>query len=212
VINSNPIHVAIVEDQPDIREMWRDLINLSDGVQCTHIYPDAESFLNDNSRQMVQVVLTDVNLPGMSGIELIAKVKPIQPSIHFIVCTVYEDDQKIFDALAAGATGYLLKSASTEKLVESIIEVKNGGSPMSLSVARRVVQFFSQPKLSTSADVLTTREKEILELLSQGLLYKEIAASLGISKGTVHIHIHNIYEKLQVSNRTEALNKAFRNK
>lgn len=204
------IRVGLIEDTTDIREMWQILINSSDGFSCDHAYHTAEAALEDDDISQVQVFLVDVDLPGISGIEFISRLKPVNPKVQFIVCTVYEDEQKIFDALAAGATGYLLKSTSPSRLMESITEVFNGGSPMSLSVARRVVQYFSQPKFSQEAEVLTKREREILELLSQGLLYKEIAAKLGLSKGTVHIHIHNIYEKLQVDNRTEALNKAFR--
>lgn len=204
------IRVGLIEDTTDIREMWQILINSSEGFSCTHAYGTAEAALEDPSNNEVQVFLVDVDLPGISGIVFISRFKPANPKIQFIVCTVYEDEKKIFDALTAGATGYLLKSTSPSRLMESITEVFHGGSPMSLSVARRVVQYFSQPKFSQEAEILTKREREILELLSQGLLYKEIAAQLGLSKGTVHIHIHNIYEKLQVDNRTEALNKAFR--
>lgn len=204
------IQVAIIEDIDDIRDSWKLLINDANGYACNHAYRCAEDALNDSSNVAVTVFMVDVNLPGISGIEYISKVKPQRPKTQFIVCTVYEDEQKIFDALSAGATGYLLKSTSPAKLLESIADVCNGGSPMSLSVARQVVAYFSQPKFSKEADVLTKREREVLELLSQGLLYKEIAEKLSLSKGTVHIHIHNIYEKLQVDNRTEAINKAFR--
>jgi DNA-binding NarL/FixJ family response regulator len=201
--------IGIVEDQREIREMWQMLIRSSEGFVCDHIYSNAEDALNDSTNKSLEVFLVDVDLPGMSGIDFIRLMKPKYPSMNFVVCTVYEDDEKIFNALSAGATGYLLKSTSPSRLLESITEVYNGGSPMSLSVARKVVAFFNQPKFSASAEVLTNREREILELLAQGLLYKEIAAQLSLSKGTVHIHIHNIYEKLQVNNRTEAINKAF---
>jgi DNA-binding NarL/FixJ family response regulator len=206
------IEVGIIEDIHEIREMWQVLINSAEGFSCSFAYSNAEDAVADPSNNGVDVFLVDVNLPGISGIEFIQKIKPKRQGVHFIVCTVYEDDQKIFDALSAGAVGYLLKSTSPARLLESISEVANGGSPMSLSVARRVVQYFNQPKFSKEADVLTKREREILELLSQGLLYKEIAARLGLSKGTVHIHIHNIYEKLEVNNRTEAINKAYHQK
>lgn len=201
--------VGIIEDTKDIREMFLLLVASADDMQCDWVYGSAEEALSDKSNEEVDVFLVDVNLPGISGIEFIQKMKDQGRKSQFIVSTVYENDQIIFDALAAGATGYLLKNTSSDRLIESIREVHNGGSPMSLTVARRVVQYFNRPQFTSEVDVLTKREKEILELLAKGLLYKEIASQLGLSKGTVHIHIHNIYEKLHVQNRTEALNKAY---
>lgn len=206
------IRVAILEDLHDIREMWQHLISTEEGFLCEWAFASAEDALAHSGMDNIDVFLVDVNLPGINGIEFIKRVKANYPNLQCIVCSVYEDDEKIFNALAAGATGYLLKSTSPAKLLESIQEVCNGGSPMSMSVARRVVAHFAAPRASSAAEVLTPREKEILDLLAQGLLYKEIAAQLNLAKGTVHIHIHNIYHKLQVNNRTEAINKVFHNR
>jgi DNA-binding NarL/FixJ family response regulator len=208
----NTIRVALLEDLHDIREMLQQLINSANGFDCTLVFGTAEEALQHKGLADIDVILVDVNLPGMNGIEFIRRIKSTYPNLHCIVCSIYEDDEKIFNALSAGATGYLLKNTSPAKLIEGIQEVCNGGSPMSMSVARRVVAHFSQPRHSNAAEVLTPREKEILDLLAQGLLYKEIAAQLNLAKGTVHIHIHNIYHKLQVNNRTEAINKVFHNR
>jgi len=152
----------------------------------------------------------DISLPGMTGIECIRQVKDKSPNTQFMMFTVYENDEKVFEALKAGASGYLLKNTGLVQLVESIKELYSGGSPMSANIARKLVTVFREQQKETSlVDVLSHRENEILQLLAKGLLYKEIAEQLAISVSTVRQHIHHIYEKLHVQNRTEAINKAF---
>jgi DNA-binding NarL/FixJ family response regulator len=205
------IDVAIVEDLEEIREALRVLINGSQGFSCTHVFADAEQALAQLPMLKPDVALVDIHLPGKSGIECVQELKEQMPATQFMMCTVYDDDDHIFDALKAGATGYILKRTSPAQILEAIRELHTGGSPMSSEVARRVINSI-QKKNSHSAEaaeVLTDREKEILDYLALGFLYKEIADKLSISRETVKKHIHNIYEKLQVQTRTEALNKAF---
>jgi RNA polymerase sigma factor (sigma-70 family) len=156
----------------------------------------------------------DINLgESESGIDLVKELKPIMPATNFMMCTVYEDDEKIFEALTAGASGYILKKTAPHKLLEAIRELQEGGAPMSNQIARKVVAAFQQKNLglsnSAALNVLSNREKEILELLAKGMLYKEIAAQLFISQETVRKHVYHIYEKLHVNNRVEAINKFF---
>jgi len=155
-------------------------------------------------------VIMDINLPGMSGIECIRQVKKKVPRTQFMMFTVYENDEKVFEALKAGASGYLLKNTGLLQLIEALKELYNGGSPMSANIARKLVNIFQEEHADEEPTTgLSKRENEILQLLSKGLLYKEIADKLGISTGTVRQHIHKIYEKLHVQNRTEAINKAY---
>jgi len=157
------------------------------------------------------IVLMDINLPGMNGIECIRRVKTVCPQLQFMMFTIYEDSEQVFDALAAGASGYLLKKTPRDKILPSIQELYEGGSPMSTQIARKVVAYFQKEKeASNNQAQLSAREREVLELLSKGFVYKEIAARLNIATGTVRQHIHKIYEKLHVQNRTEALNKFYR--
>lgn len=157
------------------------------------------------------IVIMDINLPGMNGIDCINAVKKECPHTQFMMFTVYENDEKVFRALQAGASGYLLKNASPEQIMEALRELYHGGSPMSPMIARKLVNIFrDQNKSKLSSDLLGRRENDVLDLLSQGLLYKEIAVRLSITAGTVRQHIHNIYEKLHVQNRTEAINKVMR--
>ena len=159
---------------------------------------------------MPDIVIMDINLPGMNGIECIRQVKDKSPGTQFMMFTVYENDDKVFEALKAGASGYLLKNTGLLQIAESVKELHEGGSPMSANIARKMVNLFRDTDKKTPfLDLLSTREKEILQLLAKGLLYKEIAEQLNITTGTVRIHIHKIYEKLHVQNRTEAINKAF---
>jgi DNA-binding NarL/FixJ family response regulator len=156
------------------------------------------------------IVIMDINLPGINGIECIRKIKNKTPRTQFMMFTVYENDEKVFEALKAGASGYLLKNTGLVQLIEALQELHNGGSPMSANIARKLVTVFREKESSeTAVEALSKRETEILHLLSKGLLYKEIADQLGISVSTVRQHIHKIYEKLHVQNRTEAINKAF---
>lgn len=210
-MNEKIIRVSIVEDTEDIREAMRVLINGSQGFECIHVYPDAESaLLNLPQNTDTDIVLLDIGLPGMNGIECLKELKGRMPHTQFMMCTVYDDDDNIFSALESGATGYILKRTSPAQILEAIRDLHEGGSPMSSEIARRVVKAMQRRnKSSENTDVLTDREKEILDFLSRGFLYKEIATELFISKETVKKHIHNIYNKLQVQTRTEALNKAF---
>ena len=210
-MNDNKIHVSIVEDTEDIRNALRVLINGTEGFECVHVYADAEEAIAGMPSHPVDVVLMDINLPGIDGIGCMKALMPAIPGTQFMMCTVYDDDDHVFDALRSGASGYVLKRTSPAKILEAIRDLYEGGSPMSSEIARRVVRSMQTTGRSSEAmEILTDRESEILDYLSKGYLYKEIAAALFISKETVKKHIHNIYEKLHVQTRTEALNKAFR--
>jgi DNA-binding NarL/FixJ family response regulator len=205
------IRVSIVEDIPEIRDALRVLINGSVGFECKHVFRDAEEALDNMPGDEVDVVLMDITLPRMNGIECMKILKNRMPRVQFMMCSVHDDDDHIFNALQSGASGYILKRTSPAQILEAISDINAGGSPMSSEIARRVVAMIQQKGTPTQeVEVLTEREKEILDLLAQGYLYKEIAEELFISKLTVKKHIHNIYEKLQVQNRTEALNRARR--
>lgn len=204
------ISVAIVEDNHDIRSAMELLINGSEGYACIGAFNNAENALEKIPQLLPNVVLMDFNLPGMNGIECIARLKAEFPDMQFMMLTVYEDDDKIFMALEAGASGYILKKTSPGDLLDAIRELHDGGSPMSSQIARRVVAYFQkQAKPNPALEALTSREKEILDQLSKGFLYKEIAGNLFISIETVRRHVHNIYEKLHVRSRTDAVNKYF---
>jgi len=205
------IKVSIVEDSEDIRDALCMLVNGSHGFECLHVFANAEEALEKMPGNYVDVVLMDINLPGMDGIECMKALKLKIPDAQFMICTVYEDDDHIFSALQSGASGYILKRTNPAQILEAIIELHKGGSPMSSEIARRVVDSMKKTEQTNETiDLLTEREKEILDFLAKGFLYKEIATELFISKETVKKHIHNIYEKLHVQTRTEALNKAFR--
>lgn len=205
------INVAIVEDDNDIRKGLCNLLGLMDEIYCINSYSKAEDFIKDIENLQVDVVMMDINLPLMSGIECVKVLKEKNPQVQFLMCTAYEDSDKIFDSLCAGATGYILKSTTKEKLEEAIKEIYNGGSPMSTQIARKVVTSFQRELTKNEhLEKLSQREKEILELLTKGYRYKEIASDLFISTETVRTHIRNIYEKLQVQSRTEAINKVYR--
>ena len=210
MINDNKIIVSIVEDTDDIRNALRVLINGSKGFECVHVFADAEEAIQNMSSKEIDVVLMDINLPGLDGIECMKTLKPEMPKAQFMMCTVYDDDDHIFNALKSGASGYILKRTSPAQILEAIRDIHEGGSPMSSEIARRVVDSMQKSKKrSEASELLTARENEILDFLARGYLYKEIAAELFISKETVKKHIHNIYDKLHVQTRTEALNKAF---
>ncbi|HEX5155421.1 MAG TPA: response regulator transcription factor [Parafilimonas sp.] len=199
------ISIAVVEDLDDYRNGLVNLINWNKEYECIGSYATAEEAIKYLPQIKPDVALIDIGLPGKSGIELVEYIHNNVPSILCMMCTAYDEDEKVFKALKAGAYGYLVKSASPGEILDAIQKLVNGGSPMSSDVARKVITSFQKqsPEIST----LTAREKEILELLSKGLLYKEIAFQLSISIDTVKRHCFNIYEKLHVSNRTEAVNK-----
>jgi len=198
--------VAIVEDNLPLRRIVSDWIDQSEELSLIGAYEDAESAMRELPALAPDVVLVDINLPGADGIACVQYLKNKLPDTQFLMVTVYEDVQRIFQALAAGATGYLLKRATRRQLLAAIADVRRGGSPMSASIARKVVQSFQQ-QVAPQADVLTSREQEVLSLLARGLLYKEIATQLGTSVYTVNAHVRRIYEKLHVNTRAQAIAK-----
>ena len=203
-----PITVSIVEDNEQLRNTLARVLNRSDGFRCLSHYPSGEDAIKDLPQVKPEVVLMDINLPGINGVECVRQLKQLLPTVQVMMLTVYEDTDNIFSALAAGATGYLLKRTKTPELLEAIREVHRGGSPMTTHIARKVTQSFLKAGPSPQAtENLSQREQEVLDCLSQGFLYKEIAEKLGISYETVHTYIRRIYEKLQVRTRTEAVAK-----
>jgi RNA polymerase sigma factor (sigma-70 family) len=206
-----PIKVSIVEDNDQLRNTLARVLNRAEGFECVSSHASAEAALDELPEKKPDVVLMDINLPGINGVECARKLKQSAPQIQIMMLTVYEDTENIFNALAAGASGYLLKRTATAELLESIREVHRGGSPMTAHIARKVVQSFQKSAASTEAtEELSPREREVLDCLSQGFLYKEIAEKLGISYETVHTYVRRIYEKLQVRTRTEAVAKFLR--
>ena len=204
------ISIAIVEDLDVVRNGLKDFISLSTDFLVVGSFKTGEEALQKLPEIKPDIVIMDINLPGMNGIECIRQVKDKSLGTQFMMFTVYENDDKVFEALKAGASGYLLKNTGLLQIAESVQELHEGGSPMSANIARKMVNLFrDSDKKTPFLDILSTREKEILQLLAKGLLYKEIAEQLNITTGTVRIHIHKIYEKLHVQNRTEAINKAF---
>jgi DNA-binding NarL/FixJ family response regulator len=203
-----PISVSIVEDNDKLRETLARVLNRADGFRCVSHYASTEDALKDLPQAKPDVVLMDINLPGMNGVECVRQLKKLLPEIQVMMLTVYEDTENIFNALAAGANGYMLKRTASKDLLEAIREVHRGGSPMTMHIARKVVQSFQQTAATAQpAENLSEREQQVLDLLSRGLMYKEIADKLGISYETVHTYIRRIYEKLQVRTRTEAVAK-----
>jgi DNA-binding NarL/FixJ family response regulator len=202
------ITVSIVEDDRATRENLAALMNGATTLRCVGTYPTAEKALAGIPRDNPDVALVDINLPGMSGIDCVAQLKAKLPQLQVLMLTMYEQSNLIFDSLRAGASGYLLKTTPPDELIQAFEEVRSGGSPMSIRIARKVVQYFQQTEGSScSMEKLSPREYEILSLLAKGRLYKEIAAELGISHGTLRTHQMHIYEKLQVKSRTEAAAK-----
>jgi DNA-binding NarL/FixJ family response regulator len=205
-----PISVSIVEDNEKLRGTLARVLNRAEGFRCVSQYPSAEDALKELPAAKPDVVLMDINLPGINGVECVRQLKKLLPTLQIIMLTVYEDTENIFDALAAGASGYLLKRTTGSELIEAIHDVQRGGSPMTAHIARKVVQSFQKNAPSQPAENLSEREQQVLDLLSQGLMYKEIADKLQISYETVHTYICRIYEKLRVRTRTEAVAKFLR--
>jgi RNA polymerase sigma factor (sigma-70 family) len=204
------ISVSIVEDNEKLRGTLARVLNRAEGFSCASQYPSAEDALKDLPNVKPDVVLMDINLPGINGVECVRQLKKIMPQVLIMMLTVYEDTENIFDALAAGASGYLLKRTTGAELLNAIREVQRGGSPMTAHIARKVVQSFQRNAPARPAENLSEREQQVLDLLSQGLMYKEIADKLQISYETVHTYIRRIYEKLRVRTRTEAVAKFLR--
>ncbi len=202
------IAVSIVEDKRGTRESLRELLSRTPGLSCAGVHSNAEHALEHIPGEKPDVVLMDINLPGMSGIECVARLKAAQPTVQVLMLTTYEESDLSFESLRAGASGYILKNAPPSELLQAIEQVHAGGAPMSMNIARKVVSFFQQvqkpgPDLAT----LNGREMEVLTLLAKGYLYREIADHLGISLSTVRAHLHTVYEKQHVQSRTEAVVK-----
>jgi DNA-binding NarL/FixJ family response regulator len=207
-----PISVSIVEDNDKLRATLAKVIDRADGFRFVSDYRSAEDALEGIPKAKPEVVLMDINLPGINGVECVRKLKEILPKTQVMMLTVYEDTENIFNALAAGANGYMLKRTPTKELLDAIREVHRGGSPMTTHIARLVVQSFQKapapaPSTASELSILSEREQQVLDLLAQGLIYKEIADKLNIGYETVHTYIRRIYEKLQVRTRTEAIAK-----
>lgn len=211
-MSGREIRVALVEDDSELRQLLRNTLNRSEGVTLVGSYPDAGTFLQELERITPDVVLMDIGLPEMNGIECVRKAKPLRPSTQYLMITVFESPAYIHQALCAGATGYLVKNSEPEELLAAINDIHAGGSPMSPHIARLVVASFQQQAQRDIKDqVLTERERQVLDQLAAGLMYKEIAARSEISTETVRKHVRNIYEKLQVRSRMEAMRKVYPN-
>jgi DNA-binding NarL/FixJ family response regulator len=202
------IRVSIVEDNRGTRESLTELLGRAPALRFMNAYPNGEDALRQIPTDAPDVVLMDINLPKMNGIECVAKLKEQLPKLQVLMLTTYEEGDLIFDSLRKGASGYLLKNMPPAELIQAIEQVYAGGAPMSMQVARKVVNHFQRIKKPQSdMEQLTKRESEILALLAKGFLYKEIADQLGISLSTVRAHLHTVYEKLHVQSRTEAVVK-----
>lgn len=203
------IKITIVEDVPEIALLLEETIRSDNQFEFVSHYKNAEDALTFIPGSEIDILIADIGLPGMDGVTLVARIKELMPELLCIMYTVFDHDHHLFRALKSGANGYLLKDEKPEKIISAIKEIKSGGAPMSPSIARKVTEYFFQPKRVSYQilKILTTRENEILQLLAQGFLYKEIADQLGITVGTVKQHIHRMYQKMHVQNRTEAINR-----
>lgn len=201
------ISVGLIEDTENYSAAVASLLRLSDELQLAGIWNDAESAILKVPEILPDVVLTDIQLPGMNGIECIRKLKLDCPSIQFMILTVFEEDEKIFEALNAGATGYLLKSAPPEMIFNAIKDIHNGGSPMSPGIARKIIRHFQPGVANDGHQLFTAREKQVLDLMAEGKLVKEIAAVLDVTVHAIKKHIKNIYLKMHVQNKVEAVIK-----
>lgn len=205
------ISVSIVEDDAEVRESLARLIDSSPGYRCVSRHPSAEEALEKIPKVNPDVTLMDINLVNLNGVECVRRLKPLLPGKQIIMLTVYQNTEHIFNALAAGATGYMLKQTPPAELLVAIREVHEGGSPMSSHIARKIVQSFQRPAPEKNeAGALSPREAQVLDLLAKGFLYKEIADQMHVTYATVHTHIRHVYEKLHVRSRTEAVAKHLR--
>ncbi len=205
------ISIAIVEDHPDLRNSLNLVLNATPGFTCCGAYESCEKLLEELDDIQPQVILMDIGLPGISGIEGVRRVKLIEPQTNILMLTIYEDDAQVFQAICAGANGYLLKKSSPTEILKAIEQVMNGGAPITASIAQKVIRMFRDyaPKPEVCED-LTPREREILLALVDGLDYKQISNRYFISLDTVRNHIRHIYEKLHVHSKSEAVSKALK--
>lgn len=208
------IAISIVEDLPEVASVLGREISQQHDMLLLSSYNNAEDAVRELPEIQADIVIMDINLPGMTGIDCIRQVRQLCPRTQFMMFTIYDNTEHVFEALMAGATGYLLKKTPVDQIIENIRELYNGGAPMSTNIARKVIAHLQNSNIGPTQQAeeawhLTPKEKELLELLAKGLLYKEIAARLQVTAGTVRQYIHRIYEKLHVQNRTEAINKFF---
>lgn len=209
-MSERTIRVAIVEDDAVLRDALTDAVRTDEALALSGAYADAEAFLAALPGSTPDVVIMDLNLPGINGIGCTERTKRAAPQVQVLVCTVQDDDDSLFNALCAGASGYLLKDAPPQRVAQAVKELHAGGSPMSAAIARRVITSFQRPRTaSKEMDLLTERERQVLEQLAQGYRYKEIADRMFLSIETVRTHVRNLYDKLHVSSRTDALNKLY---
>ncbi len=206
-----PIRVALVEDDPLIRESVASLMQWEQDLELLGVFPNGETAIANLPALGPDIVLMDISMPGMTGIECVRDLAARMADTQFLMYTMHDDDHRVFEALKAGANGYLLKTSTPDEIIDAIKELRQGGAPMSTAVARRVVSHFRplQARTDLGAEKLSDREYTVLELLAQGLLYKEIAERMSLSTGTVKQHIHRMYRKLHVQNRVEAVNKYY---
>jgi DNA-binding NarL/FixJ family response regulator len=202
--NISMIAISIIEDQPEVRESLADGLNQEPGMRCVGAHDSAEAGLKSIPKENPDIILMDIHLPGMNGIQCVTRLKKLLPKVQVLMLTTYDDGDLIFDSLRAGASGYLLKNIPHAELVQAVRQVLSGGAPMSLQIARKVINFFQNPKPASEIESLSARELEILRLLAKGYRYKEIADQLAINIGTVRTHVTHVYEKLHVSSRMEA--------
>jgi len=208
------LKVVVFEDNAQLREMLFQVINLTDGFSCTGAYPDAMDLEFKIRRSQPEIVLMDIDMPGISGIEAVRIIREKFPEVQVMMQTVFEDNEKVFDSICAGASGYLLKNSLSEQIISAIRELKNGGAPMSPGIATKVIHRFQEqnPYIKGEDFKLTEREKEVLTCLVKGMSYKMIADACFVSVDTVKFHIKKIYEKLHVNSKSEAVVKAMKNK
>ncbi len=212
-MNGKPIiRVAILDDDEEFREVLSVLLNKSEGFKCVATYQNCTEALTRIENDLPDILLLDIEMPGRSGIESLKELKSIYPTVDVMMLTVYSDSEKIFQSLRGGAVGYLLKKSPADKLLEAIKEAYDGGAPFSGEVARKVLQYFQTPSQQVNPSLLSEREKEVLEALIEGHGTKAIADKLFVSFHTVRFHLHNIYTKLHVNSRSEAVAKALKNK
>jgi DNA-binding NarL/FixJ family response regulator len=211
---TNRIDVIIIEDNELLRDSLKEAINKSSDINCKYIFSSGEAALDFIAKEELvpDIILLDIGLPGMNGIELIPELRKLSPASKIIIITVHDDDENVFNAICAGASGYLLKDLSSEKILASIIEVMNGGAPMNMHIAKKVLNMFRDQNVKSNGYSLSEREKEILSLLVEGLSKKQIAEKIFLSHHTVDSHLRNIYAKLEVHSRSSAVSKAIKEK